>query len=108
MLAPTLTYYRDIDARTFNYYELNFSHKLDEVCGLGDGFNVTPSVTFGFVSSATGVYEHGGLTYTTVGLSSETKLGDISVVPGVSYSFESDAATDNQFVAGVDFGYKWM
>ena len=105
---PTLVYYRDVDAYEMNYYELTFSEEFDEVCGMGDGFNVEPYVTFGFVSDAEGIYEKGGLIQTTVGVSSTLALGDISVVPSLNYSFESDAATDNQFWAGFVLGYSWL
>lgn len=105
---PTLTYVRDIDAGTYNYYDLTLSEKFEEVCGMGDGFNIKPYVTFGFASNAEGVYEHGGLVQTTVGLSSDLALGDVSVTPNVNYSFESDAATDNQFWMGFTLGYSWL
>lgn len=108
VLTPTLTYTRDIDTGTYNYYDLTLSQKIDEVCGLGEGFNITPYVTFGFASNAEGYYEHGGLVQTTVGLSSDLALGDFKVVPSLNYSFESDAATDNQFWAGFSIGYVWL
>lgn len=107
-LNPTLTFSRDIDAGTYNYFDLTFSEKIEEVCGLGEGFNIKPYVTFGFASNAEEVYEHGGLVQTTVGVSSDLKLGDFSVVPALNYSFESDAVTDNQFWAGFTVGYSWL
>lgn len=105
---PTVTYVRDVDAGDYNYYDLTLSQKFEEVCGMGEGFNIKPYVTFGFASDAAGIYEHGGLVQTTVGVSSDLKLGDIAVTPNLNYSFESDAATDNQFWAGFTLGYSWL
>jgi hypothetical protein len=50
-LNPTFTIYEDYDEFDAQYYELILSHTL-EFKSLGEGFNMTPSVAFGFGSNA--------------------------------------------------------
>lgn len=78
-LSPSLTFYQDYREFDNQYYDLSFSHQFKDGA-LGEGFNVTPFVSFGFASNADKVYEDDGLETITVGASSEAALGDISIV----------------------------
>lgn len=104
LLSPTFTMYHDYDEFDYQYYELGFSHAF-EVDSLGKGFNLTPYATFGFASSAEGVYENDGLEQVTFGVSSETNLGDITLTPSLNYTAAVDDQADNSFWAGMTLGY---
>lgn len=103
-LNPVLSAYQDYDAFDLQYYELGLSHTL-KVDSLGKGFNVTPFVTFAFASNSEKVYENDGLVHTTFGASFDAKLGDVSLVPSLYVTRESDSATDNEFWMGTTFGF---
>jgi hypothetical protein len=107
LLTPSLTYihdYRDFD---YNVFELGFS-QLIENGYLGEGFNATPSVVFGFASNGDKVYaDNSGLMYVETGVGFNLKLGDIDVTPSVNYSFKVDDNTNNEFWIKVGFGHGW-
>ena len=104
ILSPTFTYFRDFDVYDANFYTLGFSHKLECDC-LGEGFNVTPALTFFFASSAENVYEDDGLEAITLSFSSDMNLGEMAVVPSINYNFKIDETTANQFWFGLTFKY---
>lgn len=95
-LNPSLTVYKDYRATEYWYYELGFSHEVECKC-LGDGFKFTPFATFGFASNAEKVYSDDGLEHVNIGSSFPTKLGDIAIIPTVSYNFKVDDNTTNEF-----------
>lgn len=74
---------------------------------MGEGFNVTPYVNFGFADDRV-IYADTGLVQATFGISSELALGDVSVVPSLNYTAESDDNADNQFWVGFKLGYAFM
>lgn len=104
LLNPTFTYFRDYDEIDTNYFELTLSHKMEDTCGMGDGFNLTPYVTFGFTDENNVVYADNGLVQWTVGMSSDMKLGNLDVTPSFHYTVEEDDNADNQFWFGVTIG----
>lgn len=103
-LNPTLTYYKDFREFDYNYFELGFSHRL-EWESLGPEFNLTPSLSFGFVAQGEKVYEQDGLVAINLGLSHETILGDFSLKPSVNYSFKIDEQTVNEFWCALNLVY---
>lgn len=103
-LAPTLTVFHDYEEFDTEYYELSFSHEVT-TDALGEGFNATPYVAFGFATNSEKVYADDGLVQVTTGLSFATTVGDFDVVPSLNYTFESDDALDNEFWAGISFAY---
>lgn len=108
LLSPTFSYFRDYDAFDANYYELSFSHLIEPGCPcLGEGFNITPYVAFGFASDAEKVYADDGLVHVTFGVSSDLKLGNIAVKPTLNYTAESDDNAVNQFWFGMTLGYSF-
>lgn len=104
-LSPTLSVYHDYDAFDAQYYELGLSHAFTWDA-LGEGFNFTPFVAFGFASSAEGVYTENGLVQVTCGTSFTAQIGDVAVVPSLNYTFESDDSAVNEFWTGVSFAYR--
>lgn len=105
ILKPYLAFYNDYDLFDAQYYLLGFSHTLNWAV-LGDGFNVTPYVDFGFGSNAEKVYsDDSGLMHVTYGMSFALALGDISVTPKLSYTSAVDDATVNEFSLGISFIY---
>ncbi len=104
-LNPTFSFFQDDDAFTAQYYQLGFSHTIEWDC-LGDGFNTTPYINFGFASNAKDVvYDDNGLEHITFGTSFDLKLGDIRVVPSLNYTRGIDDLTTSTFWAGVGFSY---
>jgi hypothetical protein len=104
MLTPTFKYYRDYDAFKNNYYELSFSQKIEDE-SLGAGFNLTPSLVFVFASQSKDVFGDNGLTYVMPGLSSDFKLGEITVTPAVYYNFKVADFTKDEFWMGITLSY---
>lgn len=102
-LSPVLSYYRDWRSLDSNYYELGLSHEFG---GLDDKEStLVPFVAFGFASNSEKVYARDGLEQVTAGVSLNTSVGDVSVVPNINYSFKVDDNTVNQFWFGMTFGY---
>lgn len=106
LFTPTLSFYHDWDEFDAQYYEFGLSHKLTAET-LGEGFNVTPFVAFGFASSADNVYDDDGLVHVTYGMYSTVSLGDITLTPSVNYTSKVDDATVNEFWAGISFAYSF-
>ena len=105
LLSPSFSFYHDYDAFDAQYYELGLSHTL-ECSYLGEGFNITPFVNFGFASNAEKVYaDSGGLVQITYGAYFDLDLGDIAVTPSINYTNESDDAASNEFWVGLAFDY---
>ncbi|HQH27762.1 MAG TPA: hypothetical protein PLP17_10230 [Oligoflexia bacterium] len=105
ILAPTFTYYRDYREFDNNFFELGLSHEI-ECSKLGEGFNLTPSVTFGWATNAEKVYdEDSGLMYVEAGLSSEVEFGIFTLVPSFNYTFQVDDSTQNEFWFKIGVGY---
>lgn len=105
-LSPVFSVYYDYDAFDTQFYELGFSHEVTSE-SLGEGFNVTPYVSFGFATDSEKVYADDGLVVIASGLSSNLSLGDISVVPGVHYSFKVDDNTIDRFWFDLNLGYSF-
>jgi hypothetical protein len=105
-LSPILTVYHDYKIFDTQYYELVFSHELTSD-HLGEGFNLTPYLSFGFGSNTEKVYEDDGLVVVATGLNSYLSLGDIGVTPGLHYSFKVDDATINRFWFDLNFSYSF-
>ena len=104
-LNPSLSVYHDYQDFDAQYYELGLSHTL-ECSYLGEGFNITPFVNFGFASNAEKVYEDSsGLVQVTYGAYFDLALGDIAVSPSLNYTSQVDDATQNEFWIGVAFNY---
>lgn len=120
---PQFTFYDDYRTLEYQYYSLSFSHPFKPKTTLGEGFNVTPFVTFGFASSADDdklVYTHDGLVHANVGVSSNLPLGVLNVHPSFVYNIAADGDKDiniggqdfslesrtvNKFYFGVDISY---
>lgn len=105
-LTPTFSVYHDYREFDAQYYGLLFSHTI-ESAKLGEGFNITPYVDFGFASHAEKLYADNGLVQVTVGVSSELSLGIFSVIPSVNYTFESDEYALNELWVGLSLGYSF-
>ncbi len=104
VLSPSLTVYKDYDEFDSVYYALGFGHDI-ECEKLGEGFAVSPSLTFGFASNADKVYaDNSGLMHVTAGLGMEFPLGVFTVSPSFNYNFEVDDSTSNEFFVGVGVG----
>lgn len=110
---PQLTAYYDYRKLDYQYYSLGFSHTL-EPKSLGEGFNLTPFVTFGFASNAADskrIYNHNGLEHINLGVSTALKAGIFQVKPHLTYVFGLDRKRDDverttdQLVGGVDLSY---
>lgn len=99
-LNPTFSVYEDYDLVEGEYYELGFSHPFD-VPSLGDGFNLTPYVSFGFAQNEEPVYADDGFVQATFGVSSNLTLGSLAVVPSLNYTAESDKNATNEFWFGM-------
>jgi hypothetical protein len=105
LLSPTFTYYHDYKEFDYDIYELGLSQKIEADC-LGKGFNVTPSINFGFASNADKVYEdNSGLMYVETGLSFDMTLGVLAVTPSFNYTFKVDEATVDEFWFKVGIAY---
>jgi hypothetical protein len=105
-LSPKFTAYHDYDEADSQYYTLDLSNTV-ECPALGDGFNFTPYVQFGFASNADKVYVDDGLVHTTFGVTTDLSLGDIAVIPSLNYTAESDDVAENEFFAGTTFSYSF-
>ena len=98
-LNPTFSVYHDYDLVDGQYYELGLSHAF-EIPALGDGFNMTPYVAFGYAQNQEPVYAEDGFVQTTFGVSSNLSLGSFAVVPSLNYTAESDNNLKNEFWFG--------
>ncbi len=112
-LQPQFTVYYDYRTLEYFYYSLGLSHQF-EVPSLGDGFNLTPFVVFGFAGSASDdilIYNENGLEHVNLGVSTNLKMGIFQVKPNFTYVFGTDKEVDgtertsDQFIFGVDFAY---
>jgi hypothetical protein len=78
---------------------------------LGEGFNITPYVNFGFTTNGEKAYaDASGLKHINAGVRANLKLGDFRVTPIFTYVFGTDDddngdRTPNQFLFGIDFAY---
>lgn len=105
-LTPTLSVYHDYREFDAQYYELNFSHTVEPEW-LGEGFNATPFVAFGFASNAEKVYDNNGLVQITWGVSSTVPLGELSLIPSVNYTHKVDDATVNELWFGTSLAVEF-
>ncbi|MCB0317549.1 MAG: hypothetical protein KDD56_02245 [Bdellovibrionales bacterium] len=103
-LTPTVSAYHDYEEFDAQYYELGLSHTV-ETDALGDGFNMTPYVTFAFASNADKVYADDGLVHVTFGVSFDAAIGDVVLSPSLNVTREADDLTENEFWTGINFGY---
>lgn len=104
ILSPSVSVYHDYDEFDAQYYELGLSHTFDCGC-MGEGFNMTPFVNFGFASSADGVYTDNGHVQTTFGAYFDMNLGDIAVSPSLNYTLEADDSASDEFWVAISFSY---
>lgn len=105
LLNPTASWYYDYRTYYSHYFELGLSHTF-EIAALGDGFNLTPFVNFGFDANGNKVYDReSGIVQASYGVSSEVAMGDITVTPSLTMTSGIDDATVNQFWFGMSFGY---
>ncbi|MFN8390299.1 MAG: hypothetical protein U0136_08425 [Bdellovibrionota bacterium] len=111
--SPQFTLYYDYRTLEYFYYSLGFSHNF-EIPALGEGFNLTPFVVFGFAGSAADdipVYNRNGLEHVNLGVATNLKWGMFQVKPNFTYVFGTDKEvngverTSDQFIVGVDIGY---
>ncbi len=112
-LNPQFTLYYDYRTLEYFYYSLGLSHNF-EVPALGEGFNITPFVVFGFAGSAADditIYNNNGLEHINLGVTTNLKWGILTVKPNMTYVFGTDDEVDgfertsDQFIMGVDFAY---
>jgi hypothetical protein len=106
LLTPTISVYHDFEEFDTQYYELGLSHRFD-IAALGDGFNVSPFVNFGFASNSEKVYADDGFVQSTFGLAFEASLGDVLVSPSIHVTRESDDFAENEIWAGTHFSYSF-
>ena len=104
LLSPTLTVYHDYDEFDTQYYELGLSHTFEAIAGEA---SLTPEVEFGFGTDTEKVYADNGFIQSTVGLSLDVPVGDLSVTPNVHYTFEADDNAVNEFWFGTALGYSF-
>lgn len=104
MLSPIVSVYRDYDLYDATYLELILSHTL-EIASLGDGFAITPFINLGFADDSEKVYSDDGFVQATFGISMETKLGDVTIIPSLNVTRESDDLATNEFWVGTTFSY---
>jgi hypothetical protein len=105
-LSPSFTAYHDYMEFDNQYYEIGLSHEF-LVPALGDGFNITPYVAFGFASNAEKAYASNGFVQATYGASFNATLGDITVSPSLNVTNEADDNAVNQFWVGTSFLYSF-
>ena len=98
-LSPTFSVYHDYNLATGQYYELALSHTITSE-SLGENFNVTPYVAFGFAAHEDTLYADDGFVQSTVGALSDVQLGIIKLTPTVNYTFKADDNTVNKFWFG--------
>lgn len=103
-IIPVFSVYHDYQAVDWVYYELGFSYPYEN-SALGEGFNMTPYITFGFASNAEKAYDKNGFEQMTFGTSFNLKLGVIDVIPSVNYTKAFDDAAQSNFWAGTTFSY---
>ncbi len=113
---PQFTVYHDYRALDYQYYGLSFRHRF-ETPALGEDFNLTPFVLFGFASNANDdklIYNGNGLEHINIGISTTAKLGIFQVRPNLTYIFAVDNADESKgefdrvrdkFVIGVEFAH---
>ena len=94
-LSPTVVYYRDFDAVNANFFVLSLSEELTSP-SIGEGVSVSPFASGTFVEGADRLYEQDGLAHVTLGTSASFSLGDVGVVPALSYNFKIDDTTVNK------------
>lgn len=109
ILSPTFSFYHDYDEFNYEYYELGFSHTFDGAdTGMGDGFNITPSIAIGFGDSAEDVYaDDSGIVQITYGISMDAPLGDMTVTPGIYYTQAEDDALEDEWWGGFTLAYSF-
>lgn len=97
LLSPVVSFFNDYDEYQYQYYELGLSHTLTWEA-LGDGFNITPFVSFGFASNAVTheAYADNGFVQATYGASFEASLGDLALVPTVAYTKGNDGFASDE------------
>ena len=103
-LNPVFAFYDEFKVTDSQYYELGLSHEL-EIASMGEGFKFTPYVTFGFASNADDVFGDNGLVQITEGINIPLNWGVISVTPSLNYTHKIADNTNNEFWAGIIFGY---
>lgn len=94
-LNPSLVYYRDFDAVKANFFVFGLSHEVKS-SSFGEGVSISPFVNGTFVEGADGLYENNGLAHVTVGTSASFSVGEVGVVPALSYNFKIDETTVNK------------
>lgn len=112
---PIFTFYHDYRELEYQYYSLGFSETLSCEPVLGEDFNITPFVNFGFASSAAddiSVYNSNGLVHISTGVKFDVDWGIFRVTPSFTYHFGTDDdnedgsdRTGNKFIFAVDIGY---
>lgn len=105
-LSPTVSVYHDYDEYDAQYYELGLSHAF-ATDALGEGFEVTPFVAFGFASNAEKYYADDGVVQATYGVSLNAQVGDLAVVPTIARTSEMDDNAKSEFWFGTNFTYSF-
>ena len=106
IVNPVVSFYDEFKLTDSQYYEFNLSHEF--ACpALGDGFKMTPYVTLGFASNADEVYDDNGLVQVTEGVNIPLNWGILTVTPSLNYTHKVAENTQNEFWAGVLFGYSY-
>jgi len=107
LLNPSFTFYDDYDEGEYQYYTLTLRETVPAPM-LGDDFEFTPYVLFGFASNADDgpvFYEDDGLVHIDTGLSLNLELGIFYIVPNFNFTFEIEEGAENEFWLGVDIGF---
>ncbi len=100
-LSPVVSVFHDYDLYDATYIELGLSHVFD----VGSESSLTPYVAFGFGAHADKYYAEDGLVQTTVGANLQIPVDSVSVIPGVHYTFESDANATDELWFGTTVSY---
>lgn len=98
-LQPYVMLANEYRAYKCQYYEVGLSHTFGEE---GSDLNLKLFTTSGFTSNATPYWEGNGYVQTTLGVSTEIAVGELTFTPMLSYSNGNDGYTTDQWWGGVN------
>lgn len=105
MLNPVVTVYEDYSRYNLQYYDLTLSHTFEKS---GEGaFNLGLFSSFGYATNGRELYRSDGLVQITSGLTTELKLGVLSMKPTVAYTSAADEHSRNSLWGGVSLQGRW-
>ncbi len=105
-LTPVFTVYHDYRAYDSQYYEMLFSHTIESQ-SIGEWFNLTPFVDLGFGSNSDVYFYKSGYLQTTIGISSDIKVGPVTITPSINYSMPHEDVDNKRTWGGISIIYSF-